>query len=234
MVSAGYILENDKGFRWTANDRYLLFKDTALAIHPSSPPLTNTSLSHQLFSQSPTRLQTRLRTTPQISQAPTFSPTFRFPQWSFPPNSLWKESFPSAILQYANNFQIECSVNAGYLLADATSIRNAHSNACILEYAGQRPDGERLHAGRVFLAEKTEVPTPIVERRGREAFYGYREGNKGVLFDKTCANLDASGVVEYGQVADNEGKTDLIYGVWPKTLQRRVIMRKGRKYILEN
>lgn len=65
-----------------------------------------------------------------------------------------------------------------------------------------------------------------MERGERDAFYDYREGNKGVLFDRICANLDASGVLEYGKVVDNEGKTASIYGVWPKPVQRRVIIRK--------
>ncbi|KAH5139178.1 hypothetical protein HBH70_101730 [Parastagonospora nodorum] len=203
MVSAGYILEN------------------------------NTGLPHQLFFPSPISPKTSNPSFLKIPSAPTFSPTFRSPQWSFPPNSLWKESFPSATLPYANDFQIQVSVNAGHLIANSTSIRDAQTDTCILEYIGQRPEGERFYADRIILAEKAEIPTPIVEKSKRETFYVYRKGNKGVLFDKICTYLDVSGVLEYGEVVENEGKTDSIYGVWPKPLQRRVIIRKGWKYILE-
>ncbi|KAH6192157.1 hypothetical protein HBI53_212550 [Parastagonospora nodorum] len=233
MVSAGDILENDTGFRWAANGKYLLFKETQSAnLHPSLK-LTNTGLPHQLFFPSPISPKTSNPSFLKIPSAPTFSPTFRSPQWSFPPNSLWKESFPSATLPYANDFQIQVSVNAGHLIANSTSIRDAQTDTCILEYIGQRPEGERFYADRIILAEKAEIPTPIVEKSKRETFYVYLKGNKGVLFDKICTNLDVSGVVEYGEVVENEGKTDSIYGVWPKPLQRRVIIRKGWKYILE-
>ncbi|KAH4337934.1 hypothetical protein HBI56_213170 [Parastagonospora nodorum] len=187
----------------------------------------DTGLPHQLFFPSPISPKTSNPSFLKIPSAPTFSPTFRSP------NSLWKESFPSATLPYANDFQIQVSVNAGHLIANSTSIRDAQTDTCILEYIGQRPEGERFYADRIILAEKAEIPTPIVEKSKRETFYVYRKGNKGVLFDKICTYLDVSGVLEYGEVVENEGKTDSIYGVWPKPLQRRVIIRKGWKYILE-
>jgi hypothetical protein len=233
MVSSGYILENDTGFRWTANGKYLLFKETQSAnLHPS-PRLTNTGLPHQLFFPSPRSPKTSSPSFLKIPSAPTLSPTFRSPQWSFPPNSLWKESLPSATLVYANDFQIQVSVNAGYLFADATCIRDARTDTCILEYVGQRPAGERLYTDRIILAEKAEIPTPTVEKSKRETFYVYHKGNKSVPFDKICTNLDVSGVMECGEVVENEGKTDSIYGVWPQPVQRRVIIRKGRKYVVD-
>ena len=194
------------------------------APYPTLSPETNDILLAKPSLWSRRTLRTSLK--PSLTPMPPtdYIPTPLPSPWHFPPNTLYKEAFPSALKTYPER-RIESSVSAGIFIADSTGIRFGGSTTYILYCKGARDSNEKFYTPRF-----EKLPTTTLEEAtaGRALELGFEDlrtrpstpivevgavtpgSPRSVRFASRRVSLEVDGAVGVGNVVDNEGKTEMM------------------------
>jgi hypothetical protein len=112
---------------------------------------------------------------------------------------VYVEAYPLST-SHTNKVDIERAVTAGYLVADAHSIRYAATVRYMLRYVGERDDSERVFTPRIRRAESVNrAAKPIQDFEEREG------RTRGVRIKSRVEWVDEEGAVEEEGVVDGEG-----------------------------
>jgi hypothetical protein len=236
LISAGDIVEDTIGLRWTSNGKYVLFRH-----NDDNPELCNNHqaslksphrafYAHELFSQPktptanltidsshPTQLPTPTTQTPLyrrriLKTRPSGPPhqPLSFP-WTFPESALYIEGTPCSTFLTPLS-AIEADVTSGSLIVNDVGIRIPHTTRYTLLYIGERDDKERFYTKRITRVEVDRPATPIVDAV-MENSRGGDSTPKSARFNAKFEGVDGDGQRWEGRVVDNEGKSDDMYGV---------------------
>jgi hypothetical protein len=185
LVSAEYVLEDVRGLKWAENGRYVLFAGDH----------GNGECVDDLFSlPNLDRIRQKRVLRASRPETPSFTPARLDAPWRFTREAVYVEAHPLST-SHTNEVGIERAVTAGYLVADAHSIRYAATVQYMLRYVGERDDSECVFTPRIIRVEPvSRAATPIEDLEGSEG------RTKGVSIKSRVEWVDGDGGVEEGML----------------------------------